>query len=64
MVKIVSNLCLATDATQFPVLAANFLVTKQTFLVLIITAKHLQRASHCTGTPADPPYRAFTIMML
>lgn len=50
MVKIVSSLCLATDATQFPVLAANFLVTKQTFLVLIITAKHLQRQSSYWNT--------------
>lgn len=43
MVKIVNNLCLATDATQLPALAVNVLVTQQTFLILIITAKHLQR---------------------
>lgn len=67
MVKIVSNLCLATDATQFPVLAANFLVTKQTFLVLIITAKHLQRQRQSsywnTSRPTIQSIHNYDVMM-
>lgn len=65
MVKIVSNLCLAIDATQFPVLAANFLVTKHTFLVLIITAKHLQCQSSYwdTSRPTIQCIHNYDVMM-